>query len=48
MKTEILNIETIEATKFNVETTIVTLSECPTKEEMDFLFGNDESIILEF
>lgn len=48
MNNEILNIETIEATDFNVETTIVTLSECPTKEEMDFLFDNDESIILEF
>ena len=48
MKNEILNIETIESTNFNVETTIITLSECPTNEEMEFLFNNDDSIVLAF
>lgn len=48
MKNEIKNIETIKATKFNLETTIITLSDCPTKEEMEFLFNNDDSIVLAF
>lgn len=43
-----MKTQTIEATEFNVETTIITLNECPTTEEMDILFNNDESIILEF
>ena len=46
--TKILKIEKIEGSEFAMGATIITLDSIPTPEEMDKLFGNDESIILEF
>ena len=48
MKNQILNPEKIEATNFSMEANILTLSSTPAMLEQTELFGNDESIILEF
>jgi hypothetical protein len=38
----------IQATDFSMETNIISLNFVPTVNEQNELFGNDESIILEF
>ena len=48
MKTQILNTENIEVTKFTDEANVITLSSVPTIEEQHLLFGDDDSIVLEF
>jgi len=48
MKTQILNTENIEATDFTMEANVLTLSSVPTVEDQSELFGNDDSIVLEF
>jgi len=42
------NTETILATDFTQEATVITLTSIPTVQEQNELFGSDESIILEF
>jgi hypothetical protein len=48
MKTQILNTENIESTEFTNEANIITLDKTPTVKEQKELFGNDDSIVLEF
>ena len=43
-----INAETILATDFTQEATVITLTSIPTVQEQNELFGSDESIILEF
>jgi hypothetical protein len=38
----------IQATDFSMETNIISLNFVPTFNEQNELFGNDDSIILEF
>lgn len=48
MKTQILNTQNIETTEFTMESNIITLDSVPTIEEQEELFGDDDSIVLEF
>ena len=48
MKNLNINIETIEATENSMEANVLTLDRIPTIEEQNELFGNDETIVLEF
>lgn len=48
MENVTLTTETIEATEFTMEANIITLDSVPTIEEQNELFGNDDSIVLEF
>ena len=48
MKNQILSTENIEATEFTNEANVITLSSVPTIEEQNQLFGDDDSIVLEF
>lgn len=48
MNAQTINTQTIEATDFSAETTIITLDTIPTAEEINELTQDGDSIILEF
>ena len=48
MKTEILKLEKIEATTNSMEAIVLTLNYIPSVKEQAELFGENDSIILEF
>jgi hypothetical protein len=48
MTTQQIKTENIKETDFSMETTIITLDGVPTISEQYILFGNDDSIVLEF
>ena len=42
------SVEKITATEFTQEATVIILDSIPTVQEQDKLFGDDQSIVLEF
>lgn len=45
---ETLKTEKIEATEMSMEANIITIDSAPSIEQQNELFGDDDSIILEF
>lgn len=48
MTTQITNIEVINETIQSDKATVITLDSIPSIEEQNALFGDDDSIVLEF
>jgi len=49
MKTQITNIEVVEATQFNELAIIISLDSQPTIQEQNLLFSiNQDAVVLEF
>lgn len=48
MTTKITKIEVINETIQSYKATVITLNSIPSVEDQNTLFGNDESIVLEF